>query len=318
MSYTQLRRLSIASVKDVFKRLIPVSGAESQQVLTSLPHVTGAGAFIEHVSYQILGSSHNLLNINLPKSSILNIRYSNKKQKIVALNGKISSLYTELTKLDSNIVFQRCFNQTEPMSLLIAQNSENSNFAMVETNKDYWKLKRNSLFAWSGPSIEPHAIKHSQFVQIKGEGNFIVSSPGQILQLILAENESIHINQSAIVGYTFKKDVISGGDDGFTSSNMSVVNLSSGKIAFLTYVATFTNHLKLPNSLMIDPSFEKFRTFLTKVNSPIKKSICYIKSVLPKVNQKELFVELKGPKTILLSNYFQMCDKSLTTEQIKS
>lgn len=315
MTHMQVRRLSI--VQNLLKRFNPSSAVESPKPLTSLPLVTGAGAFIEPVSYQVLGSSHDLLNIKLPKSSILNIRYSNKQQKIVALNGKINSLYTEITKLDSNIVFQRCFNEKEPMSLLIAQNSQNSNFAVVETNKTKWLVKKNSLFAWSGTSIKPSASKHSKLAQITGDGTFVVSSPGQITQLVLDQNESIQVNSNVILGFTFDAQHASDIVNSTKNSTKSFVNLSIGKVPLSTRVTAFTKLFQLPEVIIADPTFKKIQVFLANVFTTIRKANSYFIGKLPKVNQKEVFVELKGPKTILISNSVQLSDNVLSDEQMK-
>lgn len=317
MSLIQRRKISFDSITSIFRRSSPTPATNLGKPLTSLPNASGAGAFSEPISYQVLGLSHNLLNIKLPKSSILNIRYSNTQQRIVAMNGDINSMYSEIAKInESNVVFQRCFNQTEAMSLLIAQNSENSNFAVANTEKSNWFVKRNSLFAWSGPSIKPYSKKSSKLALMKGEGTFIISSPGQLIQLNLNENENIEINADVLVAYTSNKSDSIDTIDTLNAEHKSQTKLSVGGAPFKLRTEWISRYISIPSSIVNDPIYIKISTALSSVLGLFKSAFSFVKKEVIRADSGDLFINLKGPKTIMISNSVQVKDKVLSSEEI--
>lgn len=324
MSFTQRRNVSFQTIKSFFRSTKPTPSTELQKPLTSLPNATGSGAFVEPISYQVLGSSSNLLNIKLPRSSILNIRYSNSKQKIIAMNGHINSLYTELAKSnENNLIFQRCFNQNEPMSLLISMNAQNSNFAVINNNNNSkWIVKRSSLFSWSGPSIKPKTTDSNQnLVQMEGEGAFVVASPGQILQLNLKVNESLQVNSKSIIGYT-TNDSITDSIEKLNNSVRSVVDVSVARappsIRFNWIKKYSEKYITLPKlNLSDDPTVKQIFKSIGLFTSKIKAIINYFKAKLINSKKSGYFIEIQGPKTIFLTNAVNIDDRILTEKELE-
>lgn len=317
ISKVQSRGISFSSIKSLFRLTDSTPATQLEKPLTSLPKATGNGAFVEPISYQVLGSSSNLLNIKLPKSSILNIRYSNSQQKIVAMNGHITSMYTELARLkESNLVFQRCFNEKEPMSFLMANNAQNSNFAVLDNNRSNWIVKRSSLFAWSGPSIKPYAItKDSQRILMEGEGTFIISTPGQIIQVDLDENEAIQVNTKTVVAYSSDSNALS--LPHLESDFQSVVDLGIHIPPFFMRFNWIRKYLQIPKQLLENPNVKPVLNAFATLSKTFSKVLEFIKeNVLPH-DRTETFIELKGPKTVFLTNAVHINDKILTDSEIK-
>lgn len=319
MNRSQVRNISFKAIKSFFKSTEATPATELQKPLTSLPNATGAGAFVEPITYQVLGTGSNLLNIKLPRSSILNLRFSNAQQKLIAMNGHINSMYVELARLaESNLIFQRCFNQTEPMSLLIAQNAQNTNFAVIENSKSNWIVKKNSLFAWSGPSLRPTAShSSSNLIQMNGEGTFIVACPGQIMQIDLAENESIQVNTKTIVGYTANNNTIIDSITELDKGIKSVADLSVGKAPFSTKFAWIRNYIKLPPSVAHDPTVQNISKVFGSVGSFFQRIVSFAKVRMYTSKKDGLLVQLKGPRTIFLTNAVHIDDKILSDSEIR-
>lgn len=320
MSYRQSRSISFQTIASFFKSTKPTPSTELQKPLTSLPNATGGGAFAEPITYQVLGASSNLLNIKLPKSSILNIRYSNSQQKIIAMNGHISSMYTELAKsTTNNLIFQRCFNQTEPMSLLISMNAENSNFAVIANKlKSKWIIKKSSLFAWSGSTIKPSSSdESSKLIQMAGEGAFVIATPGQLMQLDLAENESLQVNSKAIVGYTTTTANITEAIVELNSGIKSVVDVSIPKAPLSLRLNWMKRFIYIPASILENTTVKQFKQTTSTVTEFIKSTVNYVKAKLLSSKKTGYFVEVKGPRTVFLSNAINIDDKILTENEMK-
>lgn len=318
MNIIQTRNISFSSIKSLFTLTASTPGTKLEKPLTSLPMATGNGAFVEPITYQVLGSSSNLLNIKLPKSSILNIRYSNSQQKIVAMNGHITSMYTELARLkESNLIFQRCFNEKEPMSFLMANNAQNSNFAILDNTKANWVVRRSSLFAWSGPSIKPSTIsKAGQSLLMKGDGTFIISTPGQIIQVDLTENESIQVNTKTIVAYTSNSK--SESVPSLESEIESVVNLSIGIPPFLMRFNWIKKYIQIPQRLLENPNVKPVLDAISTLSTTFNQISTFIKENILPQDKTGTFIELKGPKTVFLTNSVHINDKILTDSEIKN
>lgn len=320
MNCLQKRYISFQSLKSIFKSTKPTPATELQKPLTSLPNATGLGAFVEPISYQVLGSASNLLNIKLPRSSILNIRYSNKQHKIVAMNGHINSMYNEIAKFkENNLIFQRCFNQKEPMSLLIASNAQNSNFAVVNCKNDdlKWYVKKTSLFAWSGFSIKPEFFnRSSNIVSIEGEGSFVLSSPGQVNQITLLQGETIHINSNSLIAYNSNNTILTESVLELNSGVKSVVNLGLPRVLITQRLSWIANYFSLPKSFWEDKTIRSIHKWYETFANGITRSIKFVYHKLFTRNTG-YFIEVQGPRTLFVTNAVHIEDHILTKEELR-
>lgn len=319
MIHQQSRSISFQSIKSLFKSTRPTPATELQQPLTSLPNATGNGAFVEPISFQVLGASSNLLNIKLPRSSILNIRYSNYQQKIIAINGHINSMYTELARSnENNLIFQRCFNQSEPMSLLMSLNAQNANFAVLNTLKFNWIIKRSSLFAWSGPSIKPASSDaDANLIQMNGEGTFVVATPGQIIQINLSENESLQVNSKSLVGFSTTNDKISDSIAELNNGVKSVVDVSVKKAPLFLRLNWMRRYFSVPEKFWNEPTVHQITQTLSSMSRALKTFFNYVRAKLISSKRSGYFIDVKGPRTVFLSNAVNVNDQILTDSVIK-
>ncbi|KAG7876164.1 hypothetical protein KL938_004836 [Ogataea parapolymorpha] len=302
---TQHRQISLKSILASFKRIRNIE--EVNEPLKELPRSTGSGAFVEPVDFEVLGKASSMLNIKLPKSSILNLRYSNANQSVVALNGKVSSLVVELGKLEGGLIFQRCFNTSGPLSILMANKLQNSNFTVVNVSKDTnWTVKRDSLVAWTGNYI--HLTGESKLVKVAGSGKFVLSSPGQTLKLTLEDAEAVSVNPSSVVAFT-----------GNTPTGpKSIVDFAVPGISWLTRVsdlwASLTSYVY--EKFQIEKPQIKIHPWISSVFS---QTAGFVKRTVNRLvtGNPDYMIEFSGPRTLLINNGIHFKDKIMTEEQIE-
>ncbi|KAG7806517.1 hypothetical protein KL921_004914 [Ogataea angusta] len=302
---SQHRQISLKSILASFKRIRNIE--EVNEPLKELPKSTGSGAFVEPVDFEVLGKTSTMLNIKLPKSSILNLRYSNANQSVIALNGKVSSLVVELGKLEGGLIFQRCFNTSGPLSILMANKLQNSNFTVVNVLKDtHWTVRRDDLVAWTGNYID--LIGERKLVKVAGSGKFVLSSPGQTLQLTLQDGETVSINPSSVVAYTGETP----------AGPRSIVDFAVPGISWLTRVsdawASLTSYVS--DKFEIRKPQIKIHPWLSSAYSQtaglVKRAVNRLVTGSP-----DYMIEFSGPRTLLISNGIHLKDKIMTEEQIQ-
>lgn len=257
--YRQTRSISFKSLGGIF-------GQSSSKVATgtgngAVEATAGAGvgsgvestdtSSNEPVRFEVLGATANMLNVRLPKSAVLNVRYNNLYQRLVAVNGSVEKLYIELAKKQASgaspLLFQRCFNKAGPMSLLFALKAQNSNYSVVETgpSNQPWMVKRDSLVAWTGNYLNVATTsKLSRLAQITGEGKFAIASAGQISQIDLADGESILVSPRSVVAYTTDKSTIEEAGTELNSGARNLVDLSIPKVSLFESVGYYYNATK--------------------------------------------------------------------------
>ncbi|KAG7891404.1 hypothetical protein KL908_004157 [Ogataea polymorpha] len=302
---TQHRQISLKSILASFKRIRNIE--EVNKPLKELPRSTGSGAFVEPVDFEVLGKTSNMLNIKLPKSSILNLRYSNANQSVVALNGKVSSLVVELGKLEGGLIFQRCFNTAGPLSILMANKLQNSNFTVVNVSKDTnWTVKRDSLVAWTGNYID--LTGENKLVKVAGSGKFVLSSPGQTLHLTLDDAEAVSVNPSSVVAFTGTPP----------AGPKSIVDFAVPGISWLARVSDSWTSLTsyVYDKFQIQKPQIKIHPWISSVFSQAAGSVRRTVNRLVTGNP-DYMLEFTGPRTLLISNGIHLKDKIMTEEQLE-
>ncbi|OUM52581.1 hypothetical protein BVG19_g1785 [[Candida] boidinii] len=368
---TQKRSISFNFISSIFRKNSSSSNSynknEITKPLTELSEKTGAGPFAEPVGFEVLGNLSNLLNISLPSSSILNLRYNNKNQSIIAMNGKIKDLYVELGKIDSknqldpsvsnNLLFQRCFNTENPMTLLLSNKITNSNFSIIdlkESDDHKWIItSKDNLVAWTGNylnlsfptrnllsannnSVPDISLKNS--IVSEGKGKIALSSLGQLLQVKLNEGESVSLIASSVIAYTTPKDA-SEKINQSTASVKSLVDLTVPQFPLLTksniiLKSIFKESFKFIESSLLKIGIKFPERIIPKefTESPIIKSISSYSSKIFSVltsNSKRLLtklvsgsddimIELNGPRSVILSNAVYPANKVFSKKQLNS
>ncbi|KAI0463339.1 hypothetical protein LJB42_003363 [Komagataella kurtzmanii] len=300
------RYISFQAIKSIFS-----SSKSSNEVLKpikKLPTVSGAGPFSEPATFDVIGNPNALLNVKLPSSTVLNLQFNNQQNNIVAVNGDISQLHTELGKLGTltnSFLYQRCFN-INPISLLLSSASTNANFLSLKTSeKDQWSVvNKSSLVAWSGNglTVEPS----EKGLQLSGKGVFALSHPGNLFEIKLLEGESIYLAPSTIVAY-----------DNLNPFKYQFIN--NRKVLLDISIPEFNVFSKLKAS--INAQWKKINAKLTSKTEDVEQELVVKDSPksIERANQflgylasfyrrfltnkaDELMVEFKGPQTLIVSN----------------
>lgn len=253
---------SNSSIEKASESSSPISINDS---IKDLPGTSGIGAFVSPVIFQVMGSTCNLLNIKIPKSSILNIRYNDYHQKVIALNGKIENMSIELGKVQSKdktdlLLYQRCFNPTTPMSMILSLNSQNANFTILHNDKakdsSKWIVKREDLVAWSGRHLDVFlSPEYSQLAQLAGTGSLVLSSPGQISKIHIDDGESISLNPRCIVAYTTPNEMsVIDATKELGTGLKRTINMSIPKVGIMSWLDYFGNATKRTIKNMVSVS----------------------------------------------------------------
>ncbi|KAG7703871.1 hypothetical protein KL949_003908 [Ogataea haglerorum] len=302
---TRHRQISLKSILASFKRIRKTE--EVNEPLKEIPSSTGSGASVEPVDFEVLGMTSSMLNIKLPNASIINLRYSNANQSVIALNGKVTSLAVELGKLEGGLIFQRCFNTSGPMSILMANKLQNSNFTVVNVSKDtIWTVDRDSLVAWTGNYID--LTGERKLVKVVGSGKIVLSSPGQTLQMTLQDGETVSVNPSTVVAYTGETPV----------GPRSIVDFAVPGISWLTKVcgswASFTSYVR--DKFQIQKPQIKVHPW---ISSAFSQTAGFARRVVNRLvtGNPDYMIEFSGPRTVLISDGVHFKDKIMTKEQIE-
>ncbi|GMG49043.1 unnamed protein product [Ambrosiozyma monospora] len=98
------------------------------------------------------------------------------------------------------------------MSILLSLNSSSSNFIVLQSAEagngvssqgKRWFVKKNSLLAWSGNYLKINETeKFNKMLKLSGNGKFVLTSPGSIVQIDLKENEKILVNPLSVIAYS--------------------------------------------------------------------------------------------------------------------
>ncbi|ODV98028.1 hypothetical protein PACTADRAFT_185603 [Pachysolen tannophilus NRRL Y-2460] len=212
----QVRFLSFRSLLSFSKE-----SPDPKPIDVELVKGTGNGPFAETAKFEVIGTPASLLNIKLPASAILNIRYSNAISSVVGISGKLDNLTKELSLITSGIskpiLYQRIYN-TSPINLLVANSLNFRNFVVLNLknneNENWVVSNSKNLIAWSGNylnlKLNPKKIHGSSSnsylskfnaLDVDGEGIIALAGNGQLFKVELNQDESIYINPSALVAH---------------------------------------------------------------------------------------------------------------------
>ncbi|KAH3661729.1 hypothetical protein OGAPHI_005907 [Ogataea philodendri] len=300
---TVSRKISFKTILSSFRGGHAVETVK--QPSATLPSTVNIESFVESPEFEVLGKTSGMLNIRLPQSSILNLRYNNTNQSIIALNGKVSELVVELGRTDGALVFQRCLNGSGPMSILMANKLQNANFSVVQATPDAgWTVKRDNLVAWAGNHLLLNGSR--KLVNIEGSGKFVLSSPGQTLQLSLQEGESISVSPSSVVAFTGTQP----------TGPKSLVDFGVPGISWLTKASASWSSLKsyVSDKLKLPPVHVHpwLSSAFAKTGGLIKRAFNRLFTGNP-----DYMIEFSGPRTLLITNGVHFKDKIMTEDEIE-
>ncbi|PSR85697.1 mitochondrial biogenesis AIM24-domain-containing protein [Coniella lustricola] len=169
--------------------------------------------------FEVIGSPYSLLSVTLSASQNLYTR----RGTLVTVAGKVENTQSTLrllrpfshALLGMPFLYQR-ISSTSPITALIATKSANTTFSILHLDgtTDWQVAQRNALLAWTGHtlSITPRvqyglAPTHWGNHHLTGRGMAALAAPGQIYQVTLTPGEEMVVHPSHVVAYSVGKNV---------------------------------------------------------------------------------------------------------------
>lgn len=301
------RYLSINAVKSLF------TSNEVTKPLGNLPKVSGNGPFHQDISFLTVGPQSNLLNVQMPSSSILNLRYHGRQHDIITVNGDISQLSTQLGKvsgmLNSKLLFQQISNPSS-LSLLLA--SKRGNFFILENSAESsWSvLNKPSLIGWCGNLL--HLQVELKKVNFLNGGKIILSHSSEMFKMKIEENESVYVNEKSLVAIN-PYSSIKGSMPGTSLSVGEFDGLFREKLYITTFARRVVELVKPRLDKIIKPAtmeanmegMEQGTEVKLPHPSKVKGLPASLKKVLNLFRRKpDSLVEIQGPAEVILANDF--------------
>lgn len=305
--------VSFSNLKALFKST-PATGGTQLGRIVSTPKATAAGAFSEPISFQVLGNSMDLLNIKLPQSSILNIRYNNNKHNVVAINGDKQWEVSLARSSNSGLIYQRCFNPKGAMSILMSSNGAKNGSSYVVLGEGSWSVRRDALLAWSH-GVQLEQMKNNKLFKVNAQSitdRLVISSPGQVTQIGLSEGETISLNSECLVALSGEQSKlkIEGGDE---------TNLSIGGISRSLRIKQLFKPISkyIPESVSKPMGEFNALDWVKNVKSITSKSINGVWDLAKMVKPaKSQLITLQGPQTIFITNNVSIKDPIFIKREI--
>ncbi|POR34899.1 Altered inheritance of mitochondria protein 24, mitochondrial [Tolypocladium paradoxum] len=292
-------------------RAIQISAAPS----TDAPRVGGDafGTPIEttrdmaDARFEVLGSPYSLLSVTLSASQKLYTR----RGTLVAVAGKPDnaqstlSLLNPLTRalLGVPFLYQR-ISATTPITALISTKSPTTTFAVLHLDgtTDWMVAQRNALLAWTGHTLSLSSriqrslsLAHWGSTHLTGRGLAALSAPGQIYQLTLSEGEEFVAHPGSVVAYSVSRSPPQPFRFKSSSLRLQVPSLTS----WIPDSEFMKNMRKTDTYKLLARTLFSLRTMTRRT-----------------IWGDRLFLQFKGPATILLSSRGVRIADALSSEQV--
>ncbi|KHO01035.1 uncharacterized protein MAM_00036 [Metarhizium album ARSEF 1941] len=293
-------------------RSIQISAAPS----TDSPTVTGDAFGVSiggardmaDARFEVLGSPYSLLSVTLSASQKLYTR----RGTLVAVAGKPDnaqstlSLLNPLTRAAFGVpfVYQR-ISATTPITALISSKSPTTTFAVLHLDgtTDWMVSQRQALLAWTGHTLTLSsrirrrlALAHWGSTQLTGRGLAALSAPGQIYQLSLVEGEEFVAHPGSVVAYSVSRNA----PQPFRLKSTSL-------------------RLQIPSFTSWFHETEVVRTVRNSgVYKFLAKAVHQFRTMARRtIWGDRLFLQFKGPTTILMSSRGVRVADVLSREQVE-
>ncbi|KAI0475570.1 mitochondrial biogenesis AIM24-domain-containing protein [Xylariaceae sp. FL0804] len=173
---------------------------------------------VADAQFEILGAPYSLLSVSLSASQ----RLYTRRGTLVAVSGKVQnaqstlSLLSPFTRAVTGIPFlyQR-ITSTTPLTALISAKSPTATFQILRLDgtTDWMVSQRKALLAWTGHTlaVTPRLqyrlpVAHWGASELTGRGLAALSAPGHVLQLTLSDGEEFVAHPANVVAYTVTKN----------------------------------------------------------------------------------------------------------------
>ncbi|KUI56392.1 Altered inheritance of mitochondria protein 24, mitochondrial [Cytospora mali] len=260
--------------------------------------------------FEVLGSPYSLLSVTLSASQ----RLYTRRGTLVTLAGKAQNTQSTLRLLSPvshallgmPFLYQR-ISSTTPVTALIATKSPNTTFSVLHLDgtTDWQIAQRNALLAWTGHTltITPRiqrglAPAHWGNHHVTGRGLVALAAPGQIYQVTLGEGEELVVHPSHVVAYSVNRNAPA--PFRFKSSSWTLQVPSVPESLVPQGFRKFWKDMKATSTYgFLAGAFSSLRT-------TARRSIF----------GDRLFLQFKGPTTLLMSSRGVRVSDVLTSEQV--
>ncbi|RDA95032.1 hypothetical protein CP533_2083 [Ophiocordyceps camponoti-saundersi (nom. inval.)] len=280
--------------------------------------------------FEVLGSAFSLLSVTLSASQ----RLYTRRGSLVALAGEPGNVRrnkkdcrensgTELiatsqarsklsllnplprAPLGVPFIYQRV-SATTPVTTLIATRSPATSLSVIQLDgtTDWMVSQRNALLAWTGHTLRLSAqirtrlsLAHWGSTLITGRGLVALSSPGQTYRLTLADGETMAAHPASVVAYTVTREKPQ--PFRFKSSDLLHFEVPS-------VVTSWLGRIELIRRLREAPAYRAFTQALWRLRTAARRTIW----------GDRLFLQFKGPATLLLSSRGVRVADVLSREQV--
>lgn len=201
-------------------------------------------------------------------------------------------------------LYQR-ISATTPITALISTKAATTSFSVVHLDgtTDWMVSQRNALLAWTGHTLTPSSrlqsglsLAHWGSTHLTGRGVAALSAPGQIYKLTLAEGEEFVAHPGSVVAYSVGRNAPQ--PFRFKSSSLRLQVPST-----LTSWASGAEWLR---NLCASDAYKAVARALHSLRTSARRTIW----------GDRLFVQFKGPTTLLMSSRGVRIADSLSAEQV--
>jgi len=292
-------------------RAIQISAAPS----TEAPRV-GVDAFGASIDssrdaadarFEVLGSPYSLLSVTLSASQKLYTR----RGTLVAVAGKPENAQSTLSILNPltraafgvPFLYQR-ISATTPITALISTKSPTTTFSVLHLDgtTDWMISQRNALLAWTGHTLtlssrlqQSLSLAHWGSTHLTGRGVAALSAPGQIYQLTLSEGEEFVAHPASVVAYSISRNPPQ--PFRFKSSSL---RLQVPSLGFWFSETEFMRNMRKTDT------YKFLARVLYSLRTMARRTIW----------GDRLFLQFKGPATVLMSSRGVRVGDVLTREQV--
>ncbi|KAK7718036.1 Altered inheritance of mitochondria protein 24, mitochondrial [Botryosphaeria dothidea] len=294
----------------VRRQNIYISEAPSSSTPSFDQDVSAAASSTPDARFEVLGSPYSLLSVSLSASQNLYTR----RGTLVAVNGKVENAVSSLSIL---VPFRRAplgipflyqkLSSTSPITALISSKSPVTTFAVVHLDGrlDWLVAQRQALLAWTGHalSVSPRvntkmSLAHWGNSHVTGRGLLALVGKGQIYQVHLKAGEEyvVHPRQvTNVLAYTM------------TANPPLPYRFKSTSLRFQVPSLTglFPN-TKFFEDMRKTQAFKTLAQFLFTLRTWTRRTIW----------GDRLFLQFRGPSTILIQSRAGRLTDSLTTRDV--
>ncbi|KAK9777792.1 putative Altered inheritance of mitochondria protein 24, mitochondrial [Seiridium cardinale] len=257
--------------------------------------------------FEVLGTPYSLLSVSLSASQKLYTR----RGTLVAVSGKAQNAQSTLSLLSPlsraltgvPFLYQRV-SSTTPIQALISTKSPTTTFSVLHLDgtTDWVVGQRSALLAWTGhtlnvtPRIQYRLpLAHWGSSELTGRGLAAVSAPGHIHQLTLAEGEEFVVHPSNVVAYTI------------TRNPPLPFRFKSSGIRFqIPSVTAWFGNIKFFQAMRTTETYKFISRILYSLRTTTRRTIW----------GDRLFLQFRGPTTILMSSRGSRISDVLTKEEV--